>query len=379
MATSLFQVNFPQAESLQQSVNEADYIIGLDLHKKTTAICVIDPRNPNEPVWQRKRLKNIDLMEKINALKGKKFVVAEAAYGWFPLRKALKDFENITFAIFDPRKTSAWIETSGIKNDKIDAQVLAYACLHGGTTRLAVHQPEPEAKENFRLVNLRDKLVQERTRVKNQLKAMDKDYGVNPYTGELSEKSELVKSMEDLLLDQLTFLDGKIQGIEKQMAEIGKYDDVISHLKTIPGIGAITAFALRSKIETLDRFQNAAKLCSYFGFGVRERQSGENMVKGKISKTGNSLIRKLLVQGAQVIRFQCSDLVPLYFPNLGKEELMKDKKHANKVVIGLARKNLCLVYSLWKSDQDFDLDIYRQRKIRFINNIGISPKAADLV
>ena len=378
MATSLFQVNFPQAESSQQSVDEADYIIGLDLHKKTTAVCVIDVRNPNQPVWQRKRLKNIDLLEKINLFKGKKVVVAEASYGWFPLREALKNLDAVTFVTLDPRKTSSWIETSGIKNDKIDAQVLAYATLHGGVPRLAVHQPSPEAKENFRLVNLRDKYVQGRTRIKNQLKAIDRDYGVNPYTGEMPEKSELVKEMENALLDQLEFLDEHIGKTEKLMAQLAERDEIISHLKTIPGIGSITAFALRFKIETLNRFQNPPKLSAYFGFGVREHQSGDHLVKGKISKTGNSLIRKLLIQGAQVVRFRRPDLIQLYFPNLGHEEAMRDNKHANKVATALARKNLAFVFQLWKKNQDFDLSAYREKRASLSDNIVPSPKAAEL-
>jgi len=393
MATSIFHRNFPQVQELEEKCQQARYIIGLDVHKKTTAICVIDSDHADQPVYQQKRVKNNQLLEKIQSFPGKKLVVSEASYGWFPLREALESLEDVTFIIFDARKTSAWIESSGIKNDKIDAQVLAFATLHGGISRLTVNQPCREEKEHFKLVNFRDQLVCQRTSVKNQLKALDRDYGINPYTGEQIEKSQIVKDMEDCLLDQLRFLNEKIQSVEKTMDNLSRDDETISLLKTIPGIGSITAFALRWKIGTIDRFASSAHLSSYFGFGLRQQQSGEHFVKGKITKTGNPLIRKLLVQGAQVIRFQRQDLVELYFPKLGQEKAMKDFRHANKVVIALARKNLTFAYQILKTSQAFDLNIYRQKRAVSVNipvvssipqqpsveTEGAGSKAAELV
>ncbi|MBI3618735.1 hypothetical protein HY213_01730, partial [Candidatus Peregrinibacteria bacterium] len=82
MATSIFKNNFPGAEKLQQAVDTADYIIGLDLHKKTTAVCVIDRRKPDAPVCERKQLKNNQLPEMLLRFAGNKVIACEAAYGW---------------------------------------------------------------------------------------------------------------------------------------------------------------------------------------------------------------------------------------------------------------------------------------------------------
>lgn len=128
MATSMFRPNFPGAEALQQAADTATFIIGLDVHKKTVAICVVDPRRPDEPVFQRKRLPNADLLRTLQHFSGRKVVVCEAAYGWFAVREALAPLSDITLVLLDTRKTGSWIATSGIKNDKIDAQVLCPAC-----------------------------------------------------------------------------------------------------------------------------------------------------------------------------------------------------------------------------------------------------------
>ena len=146
MATSIFHHNFPQTAELQQKADSADFIIGLDLHKKTTAICVIDTNKPNKPVFQRKRLQNIKLLETLKMFPGKKVVIAEASYGWFTLKNTLDPLENITLILFDTRKTAAWVKSSGIKNDKIDSEVLAHAALHGGIPRLSVY-PVPHTAQ----------------------------------------------------------------------------------------------------------------------------------------------------------------------------------------------------------------------------------------
>jgi transposase len=175
MATSIFRPNFPGAEALQQAADTAAFVIGLDLHKKTVALCVIDPRRREEPVFQRKRLDNADLPPTLLRFPGRKLIVCEAAYGWFTLRDAFEDVPDVTLVLLDPRKTASWVTTSGIKNDGIDAQVLCYACLHGGIPALAVHQPGRTARECSKLIQHREQLVRLRTKIKNQLKPIERD------------------------------------------------------------------------------------------------------------------------------------------------------------------------------------------------------------
>lgn len=362
MATSIFRENFPAVAALQHAADTAAFIIGLDLHAKTTAICVVDPHVPMTPVFQRKRVPNAELLTLLNRFAGKKVIACEAAFGWHVLQDALMDLPDTTFIPLDARKTSAWIASSGIKNDAIDAQVLCHACLHGGIRSLAVYVQSIPAREGSKLARYREHLVRHRTAIKHQMTSFERDYGPNPFTGEIPERSALASFIAGDLHLALAQSNARIRGVELLMNTISKDDPIMDILQTIPGIGPITAFALRHKIDTIDRFRDASHLSSYLGFGVRERQSGETTVKGKIAKTGDPLLRKLLIQGAQIIRSCRPDLVALYFPTLGQAELMKDRKHANKVVTALARKNLTFVYHLWKRQTPFDLEVYRARR-----------------
>jgi len=388
MATSIFRENFPAVKALQQAADAAAYIIGLDLHAKTVAICVVNPRKPDEPVFQRKRLINKELLTILDRFPGKKVIACEAAFGWHVLQDALVDLADVTFIPLDARKTSAWIASSGIKNDTIDAQILCHACLHGGIRSLAVYQQSQPTREGSKLSRYREHLVRSRSGIKHQMKSFERDYGVNPFTGVLPEKSAVISFIEQEFQQALNESNERIKRAEKLMQTTSENDPIITLLQTIPGIGPITAFALRHKIDVIDRFKDASHLSSYLGFGVRERQSGDTMAKGKIAKTGDPLLRKLLIQGAQVIRFNRSDLVSIYFPSLGRTELLKNRKHFNKVVTALARKNLTFVFCVWKNRIAFDIEKYRERKILTTQVVSVimpqSPlcppsPAADLV
>lgn len=362
MTTVLHQRNFPQIVELEKKLKTVQYVIGVDLHKKTTAITVFDQKiSLDQPIFERKRVKNDQILTVISKFEGEKFVVSESAYDWRMMRDALEDRTDTTFVIFNPRKTAAWTQSSGIKSDGIDATILAYTCLNGGLPRLAVYQPDRISQERLRWINFRDNLVKNRTHVKNQLNSTNRDYGKNPYNGLHTFKPMLIRKMEDFLLDQLKLLDDQIKEADKEIAKISKKDPIIWLLKTIPGIGDLTAFALRFKVDDISRFASAKHFSSYFGFGIRQKQSGQTIHKGGITKTGDIMVRKLLVQGAHVVRRWHPEYFNLYFPNLSQQIDLK-KKPTGKLIIAVARKMLTFSYFCWKNGTIFSIEDYTRRR-----------------
>jgi transposase len=375
MSTALYRTNFPQVSALQEAVDHADYIIGLDLHKKTTAMTAIDTAHPDTPVVQKPRLKNENLIGEIQKLTGNKVVVIEAAYGWTLIQTALNGMADITLIPLDARKTSAWVQMSGIKTDKVDAGILAYTTLRSGINQLAVYQSESTARERFKLVLLREGLVNQRAANKRKFAALTRDYcDANPYTGEIPTVSDEIAQMYTTCENTILHLDEQIQAIDSTIATLSADDVYVRLLRSIPGIGPLTAFALRWKIDDISRFENAAHLCSYFGLGIRQQQSGEHTVMGKITKTGNRTIRSLLVQGAQVIRHTHPEYISLYFPKMGDPSLMSNRIHVNKVVIALARKHLTFAYGVLKNKTPFRITTYRERRAW---RAGITNRPSD--
>ena len=71
-------------------------------------------------------------------------------------------------------------------------------------------------------------------------------------------------------------------------------------LKTHPGVGPLTALAFVLIIGRADRFQCGKQIASYLGLVPLEESSGNRRRLGHITKQGNSLLRFLLVEAAQV-------------------------------------------------------------------------------
>jgi transposase len=69
---------------------------------------------------------------------------------------------------------------------------------------------------------------------------------------------------------------------------------------THPGVGPLTALAFVLVIGTAERFRCGKQIASYLGLVPSEDSSGERRRLGHISKQGNSLLRFLLVEAAQV-------------------------------------------------------------------------------
>ena len=99
------------------------------------------------------------------------------------------------------------------------------------------------------------------------------------------------------LKSSLKKLQKEIKTLEEELLILIKqvHQDLLTRLKTIPGIGPKTAIMLIVLTGGFDRFTSAAALCSYTGLTLVIRQSGSS-VKGRprISKIGNQKLRNLL-------------------------------------------------------------------------------------
>jgi transposase len=69
-------------------------------------------------------------------------------------------------------------------------------------------------------------------------------------------------------------------------------------LRTIPGVGDVTATIMVAEIGDIRRFNSAKALCNWAGLTPKIRNSGEVVRHGKISKEGSGLLRAAMGQAA---------------------------------------------------------------------------------
>ena len=141
----------------------------------------------------------------------------------------------------------------------------------------------------------------------------------------------------------------KVQGNElKRPVERQKTDDrYVDLLESIPGVGRQTAVQLMSMIVDPNRFPDSERFCAYFGMVPRVRDSGGKEHHGKLTKTGDRMMRSIMERVTSFhVRF-CDSSVTRYFK--AKEAEMGTKK----AMVTASRKMMTMILAILKRGTPF--------------------------
>jgi error-prone DNA polymerase len=100
------------------------------------------------------------------------------------------------------------------------------------------------------------------------------------------------------LFDQCRGLTESIRALEAEIVAHARQDEAARRLLTIPGIGPITASLVVATVVDISVFKSARHFAAWLGLVPRQYSTGGKTRLGRITKTGNREIRKLLVLGA---------------------------------------------------------------------------------
>jgi transposase len=96
-------------------------------------------------------------------------------------------------------------------------------------------------------------------------------------------------------------LEQRIREVEAQLEGLAKQSPLVRRLRTVPGVGLLTATALVASVGDLGRFPSARHFASALGLTPREHSSGHVRRLGRITKRGDPYLRTLLVHGARSV------------------------------------------------------------------------------
>ena len=119
-------------------------------------------------------------------------------------------------------------------------------------------------------------------------------------------------------------------------------------MRQIKGVGALTALAYVLTLEDVSRFQKSREVGPYLGLVPRRNQSGDADPQGRITKTGDPYLRRLLVGCAQYILGPFGEDSHLRTWGLGIAE-----SGGKRAVVAVARKLAVLLHKLWISGEDY--------------------------
>lgn len=282
-----------------------------------------------------------------------RLVVTMEATGVYYENCALFLFKKgYTVAVVLPNKAKKYLQSTGLKskNDKIDAKGLARM---GAEQSLRFWEPMTEFFYQLREFTRQHQSLQEhRTILLNQIHANENGMFLN---------NMVMRQLKSLVAVVDKQIEATETAIEKHVASESEVMDKVKNITKIKGLGVLTVATLIAETNGFSLFTTAPQLVSYAGYDIVENQSGNYTGRTRISKKGNSRIRRALHMPALgVVRWEQTPFLSLYERTLERHNVKM------KSYVAVQKKLLVVVYALWKKNEEYDNN--------YLTNKGITPQ-----
>jgi len=265
------------------------------------------------------------------------------------------------------------ISRSRAKTDWRDAEQLARLARFDRSMLHEIRHRSEESQRDLQVIRSRDATVRARSKLISHVRTTVKAYGqlvprcstdafVNRARAVVSE--ELVAIVAPVL-EAIDRLSAAIHDYDRRIQKLATRYPQTQWLMQIKGVGALTAVSYVLVLEDASRFSSSRMVGPYLGLTPAKDQSGESDPQKGISKEGDRLMRRLLVQSAHYILGPFgidSDL-----RRHGESIANRGGKNAKKrAAVAVARKLAVLLHHLWVSHQEY-IPLFNQRRT---NNIA---------
>lgn len=326
------------------------YSVGIDISMKTFSTCI----------------STIDIEQHIKVKGSKKFTNNKTGfkqfYAWVLTKQKEKEIpvvycmeatgvyhENLSFflhgkncslSIILANSANKYLASLGLKSktDPIDAKGLAQM---GAERKLKRWNPPAKFYSTLRsLTRHHQSLTEQKTMSSNKLHALE-----HSATGSSFVKKQLktqIKQLEktiDLTANEIT----------KTIDSRSEIREKVERICKIKGVAELTTAIIIAETFGFELFENAKQLISYCGYDVVENQSGKSVGKTRISKKGNSRIRRAMHFPA----FNATRPDQPIFYNLYTRTFERHFKKM-KSYVAVQKKLVTTIYALWKNETDFN-------------------------
>jgi transposase len=291
--------------------------IGLDVHKNSISIAIADQGRDGEIRFYGKIDHDMDQLQKVF----RKFIsqgselrcVYEAGGCGYHLYRYLthNGIEcNVVAPSQIPRKSG-----DRQKNDKRDC--LSLARLHRAGELTAVYVPNEEDEALRDLVRARSDAQNAHKKAKQQLAAFLLRYHI-VFSGKSKWSIAYFNWLADIsmphpaqqitlqeYIDTVKTCGKRVDRLTEQIRQLSaqsRLSELIKALQAMRGISLVVAATLASELGDFSRFERADQVMAFLGLIPSEHSSGDKQRKGTITKTGNSHVRKALIEAAQAYR-----------------------------------------------------------------------------
>jgi transposase len=293
-------------------MNECSTYVGLDVHKKSIVAALL-----NTSTGEIKRAEFGTDSRSVKRLvrwlsresEGAPRCCYEAGGSGYELQRRLEE-AGVACVVVAP--SLVWRQSGQRrKTDQRDALKLAQQLAGGQLTAVC---PPTVAQEAVReLVRDRDDARAATTRLKQQIVAFLEMQGVkHEGTTWTYRYREWLRGLQlshgeaqFVLADRLLALDQaeqRVQALDARLGEVAaseEYREVVGRLGCFRGVDTLTAMAFVAELYGFGRFTSPRALMAFLGLTPGEWSSGQREHKTGLTKTGNGLVRRLLIEAAK--------------------------------------------------------------------------------
>jgi transposase len=333
------------------------YYAGIDVSLRSVNICVVD--DEGEVVSETKLPSDVqEIITYFDELEQEIEVVGLEAgtltqYLTYGLQSA--DFEVVCM---EARQVKAALSAMRNKTDKHDARGIAQLLRSGWFS--PVHVKSMESHHVRMLLTSRKAILDKCIDLENEIRGLFKIFGIKlpPKLGHgafdrmvrrIIEADEKLSHALLPLLDARLVLYQTFRVLDNRTRHLAQGDPICERLMTAPGVGYITALTFKSGVDDPSRFQRSRTVAAHFGLTPRRLQSGEMDIEGRISKSGDTEVRRALYVAANSVLTRSSRWSSL------KAWGMKIKKNRGhkKAVVAVARKLAVILHRQWIDETQF--------------------------
>jgi len=352
-----------QTQSNKIDFNGQHIYVGIDVHLKSWVVTIMTELLTHKTFSQNPKPEELYHYLLKNFPGGIYHSAYEAGFCGYWIHNMLVEF-GIKSIVVNPADIPTTGKEKVMKTDSRDSVKIARSLRSGDL--VPIHVPSITTLEERGLIRMRATLVKDLTRYKNRIKTFLHLHGIEypeafsisrtHWSNRFNKWLETIEMTEwsgkasiDILLGQSRHLRSSVLQVTKQVRELAKTDRYKVQqdlLRSIPGIGILTAMTILTEIETINRFASIDQFCGFVGLVPSTNSTGDHEVIGDITPRGHSILRSAIIESAWV----AARLDPAL--NKSYHDYCK-RMEPNKAIIRIARKLSSRIMFVLKNNQPY--------------------------
>lgn len=331
---------------------------GIDVHKKSWKVCIRSEHMELKTFSQNPSAKELSKHLKAHYPSADYQVVYEAGFCGFSYQREFSE-AGINCIIVHPADVPTTDKDKQRKSDTVDCRKLGKTLSEGSLTGIFV--PDVEQQDDRGIIRFYQQMVKDQTRSKNRIKGWLHFQGIIIDGEDKHWSNNFIKKLKalpltvsarlhlDLLLQSYGQVRQLVLEATRQVRLLSRqerYEKKIKLIRTIPGVGEITALLFTTEIGDINRFKDLDPLCDYVGLVPNVQGSGDKESVYGLTHRGHHQLREKLIEAS----WRAARLDPVM--TMAFNSYCK-KMNKNKAIIKIARKMLNRVRFVMKNQTGY--------------------------